>query len=58
MKNTDPIQTNEVHRDGCTGNGFRYGATIRTNKASVANGTAGKVVMLCKDNRCSARRIV
>ena len=49
---------NEQHVEGCTKPGFRYGLTVRTTKASVANGTAGKVVMFCKNPRCAAKRTV
>ena len=45
------------HRADCAKPGFRYAATIRRTKASVANGTAGKVVMICKNPACPARRV-
>lgn len=48
----------EVHAETCTRPGFRYAATIRRTAASEANGTAGRVVMICKHSGCPARRIV
>ena len=50
--------TNVEHRESCTGKGFRYGATVRRTAKTEANGTAGKVLMICKDSSCPARRYV
>ena len=55
--NTNTAAT-DTHRDDCTGKGFRYAATIRRTSASIANGTADKVLMICKDPKCPARRYV
>lgn len=41
--------TDEKHVDGCPRPGFRYGVTRKSD---------GKVVMLCKNPRCSAQRVV
>lgn len=52
-KRSDRMTT---HKDTCTKPGFRYAATVRATKATVAAGTAGKVVMICKG--CSATVLV
>jgi hypothetical protein len=44
------------HSKDCKGGGFRYVSTIRSTKATRENGTAGRVVMICKG--CSARKLV
>jgi hypothetical protein len=53
----DPA-SNTPHAPDCPQPGFRYGATVRRNAATIANGSAGKVLMLCKNSRCPARRYV
>jgi len=50
--------TSVDHDKDCPRPGFRFGATIRSTKATRAAGTAGKVVMLCKNPRCRGARIV
>jgi hypothetical protein len=57
MTNTAATTTDQ-HSADCKHLGFRYGATIKRTPATIENGTAGKVVMLCKSSGCSARRIV
>lgn len=45
-----------AHKPGCTKPGWRYGATVRRTKETIANGKAGKVVMVCKG--CPATKLV
>ena len=58
MNENTETTANAEHREGCTGKGFRYGATVRRTAKTEANGTAGKVLMICKDSHCPARRYV
>lgn len=46
------------HIAGCPKPGFRYAATVRSNAATRASGTAGKVVLLCKGVGCGATKHV
>jgi hypothetical protein len=46
------------HLADCPRPGFRYGAVIRRTKTSIASGSAGKIVMLCKNPKCPATRTV
>jgi hypothetical protein len=43
------------HSASCDKPVFRYVATVRRTKATVASGTAGKIVMMC---RCGATKHV
>jgi len=44
------------HNPECPQRGWRYAATVRSTKATIAAGTAGKVIMICRD--CPATKQV
>jgi hypothetical protein len=52
-----PMIEQGEHLPDCKHPGFRYAATVRRTKETIASGKAGKVVMVCKSG-CPAQRIV
>lgn len=58
MTENRPERNVDGHSADCTRPGFRYGLTVKRTKTTVENGTAGKVLMFCKNGRCPARRYV
>ena len=45
------------HKPDCKKPGFRYAATVRRTKATIAADTAGRVVLICKTTGCPAKRL-